>query len=135
MSKFIRVGNSEEYIPVIDVYAYIYDHGDGKTVLRIKMDASVKTFDQLMALFGSGVDQTITSYESSMQDTDDNEPKMIALDRYDHFCLDYKCNFSSTEYFIEITRKPDIAIMADDNATAVLDAYSALADLYESTLE
>lgn len=126
--RYIKVGSSEEFIPVKDIYAFIYEGGSGKTVLRITLDAATKSFEQLHELLGAGVDQVIISYE----DTPDGNKDI--LDEYTHFCLDYKCNFGSGEYFIEITKKSDAEIAIDENINITLDAHEALIALYENTL-
>lgn len=134
--KFIKINNTEELIPVKDIYSFIYENGAGKTVLRIIFDAAVKNFDQLLQLLGTGEDQVITSYEAIInRDAEGNtETVYNILDEYKHFCLDYKCNFGNNEYFVEITRKSDVAILVDENANSTLDAFEALAALYEGSL-
>lgn len=134
--KFIKINNTEELIPVKDIYSFIYENGAGKTVLRIIFDAAVKNFDQLLQLLGTGEDQVITSYEAIInRDAEGNtETVYNILDEYKHFCLDYKCNFGNNEYFVEITRKSDVAILVDENANSTLDAFEALVALYEGSL-
>lgn len=134
--KYIKINNASEFIPVKDIYSFMYENGAGKTVLRIIFDAAVKNFDQLLQLLGTGEDQVITSYEAIInRDAEGNtETVYNILDEYKHFCLDYKCNFGNNEYFVEITRKSDVAILVDENANSTLDAFEALVALYEGSL-
>lgn len=135
--KYIKINNASEFIPVKDIYSFMYENGTGKTVLRITFDAATKSFDQLLQLLGTGADQVITSYEAVVQDNaenDNTEAVYNILDEYKHFCLDYKCNFGNNEYFVEITKKSDVAIMVDENMNSTLDVYEALVAVYEGTL-
>ena len=49
--KYIKVVGNDEIITVIDSYAYIYESGKGKTVLRMKISESVKSFQDIVAIF------------------------------------------------------------------------------------
>lgn len=134
MAKYITIGSSEEKIPVNDIYAYIYESGEGKTVLRIKVDASVKTFDELNNLLNTGENKEIKAYElEESGDIGNSEPVYKLLSSYTNFYLDYKCDYASSknEYSIEITKKSRIEIIADENQANTLDAYEAIVALYE----
>lgn len=137
-TKYIKVGSKNaELIPVIDVYAFIYESEKGKTVLRIRVADSVKNFDELRALFSGDV--PVYAYEETIHDLDEEngvyESKTVIelKSEHLHFCKDYKCDYSATkgEYFIEITRKTDSELLSEQNVSDTLIAYAAIGDLYE----
>lgn len=137
--RYIIVGDSAEYIPVIDAYAYTYDAGVGKTVLRVKIKADEKSFEELETLFAE--DTIIEEYEDKehptmKEGTPDSSAVEIVTERtfvFEHFCKDFKCDYNSTEdiYEIEVTRKTDEEIAIEATQDQTIDAYAAVAEIYE----
>lgn len=127
MAKYIVVGDSSEYIPVIDAYAFIYDYGHGKTVLRIRVKTDVKSFEELEALFEDG--PVVNMYEDSTEETN----QYVHANVFENFCKDYSCEYNSEEetFDIEITKKTDTELAIEANQSLTLDAYAAIAEVYE----
>ena len=137
--RYIVVGDSTEYIPVIDAYAFTYDYGEGKTVLRVEINSDVKTFDELKALFAEDV--VIDEYEDKERpimpedgmESGETEIVRTKTFTFKHFCKDYKCDYNSEKdvFELEITRKSDAELEGETNQNQVLDAYEAVAAIYE----
>lgn len=141
MARYIKVGSIDsELIPVNDIYAYIYESEKGKTVLRIKIPEYAKSFAELKTLFSN--DSPIYAYEdvaktTKAEDGSSVTETVVELNaEYFHYCKDYKCAYSisNSEYSIEITKKEDIEIEAEQNIADTLTAYTAIANLYEANL-
>lgn len=137
--KYIKVGSSD-LIPVVDVYAFIYESELGKTVLRIEVAEDVLSFDKIISLL-KDTTETIEEYSETENPviTDDHtasETEIITelTNKYYNYCKDFKCNYNASKgtYFIEITKKSDAEVLAEQNESDTLDAYEALVDLYES---
>lgn len=133
--KYLVVGDSDELIPVIDAYAFQYDYGTGRLVLRVTIDADVKSFDELRALFSEDV--VIKEYEDQVVSDDDAELPTIRrslIRSFEHFCKDYTFDYdSSTNRFnIEVARKTDTELEVETMESETIDGYVALAEIYES---
>lgn len=142
--KYIKIGSLEEIIAVKDIYAYTYDHGDGKTVLRIKIDADTKSFDELKSLLTNGNaiyvnEERKVDYHPTAEEQENGTPppedqyEMVLIDTHVNFCKDYKCEYNSVEneFDIEITKKNDSEIAAQKQNDDILDAYLAITEIYE----
>ena len=140
--KYITVGNNETMMPVLDVYAFIYDYGDGKTVIRCTLDASKYTLDDIKSIFTGDV---IKIYEDSTEMLDSNSSEADIKDKsikhyklsYNNFCKDLKSTYNDTDgtWAIEVTQKTDTEILNEDNKSMMLDGYEAIAALYEAMNE
>ena len=131
--KYIKVeSTSNELIPVVDIYAYIYESEKGKTVLRITIKDDVKDFNELKNLLSKG--HPIYAYEEQCEN--ENEITISLAAEHLNYAKDYKCNYNAEnkEFFIEITKKSDVELMVEQNKADTLIAYSAIAELYEMSL-
>lgn len=141
MTRFIRVGSTDaELIEVRDVYAYIYESEKGKTVLRLSIPETSKSFTELKDLLTNG--ETIYAYEQveTAVENVDGESEVVTeyklIGEHTNYAKDYKCDYSAEkgEYFIEITRKSDLEILTEENTNDTLTAYEAIAAMYEDNL-
>ena len=140
MDKFIKVGNSEELIPVKDIYAFIYESEKGKTVLRITFDKATKTFQEIVDLL-EGKDVAIEEHHmedvTTMKEDESTTVEQVCKlsNVYTNFCKDFKCNYNATDgtYFVELTKKTDTEILTEANQQDTLAAYMAIAELYENS--
>lgn len=114
---------------VEDAYAYIYDYGKGKTVLRIRVSESNATFDDILKLKDLDAD---ISYYIQNRETDEYELK----DVYSGYTYDFTANYAKGEYNIEITRqgKTELAVSqleaAADKTTSEIETLTlALAEI------
>lgn len=139
MGKYIKIGSNDELIKVHDIYAFTYDFGNGKTVLRITISPNEKSFEELYDLLSSGPmvskweEQEVTdsAIEPSLSS---NEPikEIKFVENYFNFCNDYRCEMTPEGLFeIELTKKFDIVMDIEANQLLTLDAYSAMAEVYE----
>lgn len=135
--KFIVIGDSSEFIPIEDIYAFTYDCGNGRTVLRLKIKSDVKTFDELKVIFDE--DTSIKAYEVreeqalTLSDGYTSAEAKVQTDIFEHFSKDFQCEYISSEaaYCIEVTKKSDEEIDTDTTANDTMDAYAAIAEVYE----
>lgn len=139
---YITVGESNEKIPVNDCYSYMYeDSENGKTVLRIRIDPSIKTFDQLKTLFTSGevirhyVDDSSVPevHDPSIPSTSDMVTETRLQGEHFNYCKEYKCNFDAAknEFSIEITKKTAEETLLQENADQIANTMIALTELFE----
>lgn len=137
MQKYIKITENGEMIPVSDVYAYTYDSGLGKQVLRLYIKPTTKTYDELFLLLNSGTAPTILEYWDIEDDAGQVTNQLITEHTY--YCKDYKCAYNGSsdypdEYAIEITRKSAAEIKSEQNTATVQDINLALASIYETVL-
>lgn len=135
MAKYIKVGSmTEELIPVVDVYAFIYESEKGKTVLRITIKDDVKSFDELKNLLSKG--QTVYAFEKQENEDAEQPSEIVLTSEHYHYAKEYKCDYNADkgEFFIEITKKSDLELLAKQNEEDTLTAYAAIAELYEMNL-
>lgn len=159
MQKYIKVGTGDIF-PVEDVYPYIYESGNGRQVIRIIVDPAVKTYQELFDMFNTGnfpieeywdEEQVVEApAEGTTADgattTEGNpstvkKPVTVQVKKSEHtyYCKDYKCSFNTEDhfpekYFVEITRKTQSEITAEENQSAIDANSMAIADLYENSL-
>lgn len=143
MGKYIRLMGTEEFIPVETCYAFIYDHGEGKTVLRAIFDSSIKTLEEIEALFAE--DTVIEYYEDETKNdivtgsseegstTVQTVEKVLKL-TFEHFCKDFICKYNSTDntFFTEVTQKTDTELLVESTHEDLMVGYTSFIDLYES---
>lgn len=137
--KFIKVDGSEVYKPVMDLYVYTYDGGNGKTVLRAKLDASIYTLDDIKQLFNG---QCIYEYTAQSTDnvtlTGENSTGggcvFILTNEFINYSKDLTCNYSAATnmWELEIGKKLDEEVLSEKNAEDLLNAYEAIIYLYEA---
>lgn len=135
--KFISVDHGNTLIPVDNVYSFIYESGEGKTVLRISVPEDVMTFDTLKDTFTNPELTEIYMYENveiQVPSGDDSygTPSIKFVNIFTNYTKDYTCRYEDGVYHIEITRKSKIELVADQTAALNLDFAMALAGLYET---
>lgn len=157
MQKYIKVGTGDIF-PVEDVYPYIYESGNGRQVIRIIVDPAVKTYQELFDMFNTGnfpieeywdEEQVVevpaegTTADGAAADESTHKTKTVTAkvkkSEHTYYCKEYKCSFNTEDhfpgkYFVEITRKTQSEITAEENQSAIDANSMAIADLYESTL-
>ena len=138
--KYIKVQSTQnELIPIVDIYAFIYESEKGKTVLRITIKDDVKDFNELKNLLSHGYD--IFVYEEQENNNNNlegniSESTIELTAEHKNYSKEYKCNYNANnnEFFIEITKKTDVELMVEQNKADTLIAYNAIAELYEMSL-
>lgn len=139
MCKYIKIGDSDELIKVHDIYAFTYDFGNGKTVLRISISPNEKSFEELYDLLSNGPivskweEQEVSNLSMNTELTSSTPLKEIKfVETYSNFCNDYRCEMTTEGLFeIELTKKFDITVDIETNQQLTLEAYSAIAEVYE----
>jgi hypothetical protein len=138
--KYIKVNDGSDFMAVNDIYAYRYDCGEGKIVLRIFISADDITFDKCSSIFDRD-DLVVKMYitakvELSEADTV-TEDDLEYMYTFEHFNKDYQCAYNKTNnvFAIEITQSSSMEVLTAENATAMDELNAAVVDLYESTIE
>lgn len=138
--KLIKVGTEDQFIKVKDIYAYTYDAGNGKIVLRATLDANTYTFEDIKRIFdGRDIyEYNVISIDNFIE-TNINDPsfipelRIILSNEYHNFCKNFECSYAAVtnDWNIEITKKLDEEVLAENNANEILNAYEALVAVYE----
>lgn len=140
MQKFIRIGTVDDYFPVADVYPFIYQNGNGKQVLRIAVDPSVKSYEELFTLLNGTTLPIQELWEEEYYDA--LEPsvvkkKVVLKAEHTGYNKDYKCSFNGDEdhpnkFYIEITRKTAVELQAEVNQALMNSNNETLIQLFEA---
>lgn len=141
--KYIKFGRNESLFKVNDIYAFTYDYGEGKTVLRCSMDASTLPFESVKDLFLSG--DTVYVYEDKTElinnkcttaEVKEYRTKQLILE-FDNFVNDYKCAYSASNntWDIEITKKSETEMIVEENNNILLDGLECIAMIFEDSIE
>lgn len=139
--KYIKVGESGKMLTVEDCYSYIYDHGDGRTVLRICIKDTDITVDEILSLFNNTENLPIYEYRlvtptPSSIDAVDNpaliitEPKYELVSVHENYCRDMKYEYASHKFSVEIVKKLLEETISDENQQATNEVMMAIADMY-----
>ena len=155
--KYLKKGSV--VLPVTECYAYRYDYGKGKTVLRVKIDASATTFAEVQEFFGEvsdfeqwdgNMENLETVYTDYGADLDIHYKKPT-----DEIQPDGSVQTQSAFYEIEVLRDPsldasirmlqkenaalraEVAALQETNSgleAEITSAQIALVDLYETMI-
>lgn len=139
--KFIKIGVDGNIIPVEDCYAYTYDSGDGKTVLRIKIKDTEIDVSDVISLFNNIANNVI--YEYKLEDTPamdpdmnpaqgstDSTPNYVLVSEHINFCKEMSYEYGSHTFSVEITKKLAEEQLNDENREANTEIMLAIADMY-----
>lgn len=94
MVKKLVIGSIE--LIVDNIYAYRYDYGKGKEVLRIEISETSHTFDDIKILVNAD-NKTIIYYEDDVKKCE-----------YTNYCSDFSSNYINGIFSIEITRLSEL---------------------------
>lgn len=126
MSKYITIGTNKIEVTSIDVDTISKKVGGIKltaVVPKTAIDDLGLTFSDIKGLFTSGED--ISFYEDD-----------TIISTHTNFCKDFAFKYSkeNAEYTISVMKKSDAEILADMNQEDTMNAYTAIADLYEAKI-
>lgn len=131
MKKYIKIGDTPQF-EVPEIYPYTYDGGLGKLVLRIVVDPSTKTYEELFNLLNNNS----VAISEIWEDETSGEKTLKA--EYTGYNKDFKCFYNGdpeypNQYFIELTRKTATELQAEKNQSIIDSNAVMLAGLFEST--
>lgn len=130
MKKYIKIGDTQQF-EVPEIYPYTYDGGLGKLVLRIVVDPSVKSYEELFTLLNNNSVSISEYWENEMTG------EKVLKAEYTGYCKDYKCSYNGdSEYpnmfFIELTRKTATELQAEENQNLIAANNAMLLGLFEA---
>lgn len=131
--------DSDDYKPIVNIYPFTYDGGNGKLVLRASLDADIYTLADIKRIFdGRRIQEYTVQYdtvknESTEEYVNSNTPIFILINEYVNYSKELKCEYSATTnlWEVEVGKKLDEEILAENNAADIANAYDALISLYE----
>lgn len=131
IKKYIKIGN-DNTIPVVDVYSYIYDFGDGKQVLRITIDPKVLSYEEIYEKLGNNQN---TIYEYHKQN-DILVDSLELMAEHTYYYKDFKCSYNndpdhSNMFSIEICRESAVEIQARLNQQILNETNMVIAESFE----
>lgn len=136
ITKYIKVGD-REIMPVVDIYAYIYEGGIGKQVLRITVDPGVAAYEELFEMF-NGNNLPISEYWEEIVQGEDGELHPVRTLKTEHlyYSKNYSCSYNTDSdirdvFSVEITRKTAAELQAIRNQSSIDATNLALVGMYE----
>lgn len=140
--KYVKVSENGEMLAVENCYVYAYDHGDGKTVLRISIKDTNITVDKILKLFNNVENLPIQEYvlttpapnivsdESATPYIPDVTPVYQLVSVHEDFCKDMTYEYKSHTFDIEITKKLAEEKLSEENQQAANEVMMAITDMY-----
>lgn len=142
-SKYIKVGEEGKMIAVTECYVYAYDHGDGKTVLRLTIPDTNITVGEVLTLFNNEANLPISEYllttpapelvtdTSAAQYLPTVDPVYQLVSVHEEFCKDMAYEYKSHAFSIEITKKLAEERLSEENQQTNNEIMLAIADMYD----
>lgn len=140
-AKYIKVGENGSLISVEDCYSYIYDSGNGRTVLRIKIKDTNITVDEILKLFNNAINNPIYEYKFVTQPTysvpEENpepvapaEPVYELVSVHEDYCKEMSYQYANHEFSIEIIKKLAEEKLSDEIQETNNEIMMVVTDLY-----
>lgn len=139
--KYIKVGESGRLITAKDCYNYTYDHGDGRTVLRVAIKDSDITVAEIIEIFNNPENNPIYEYKlvtpppASIEavtnpDLIVTEPQYELVAMYENYCKEMSYEYANHVFSIEVMKKLKEEIISEENQQATNEVMMAIADMY-----
>lgn len=146
--KFIKVGEEGRLIPVEDCYSFIYECGDGRTVLRAKITDTNISVLEVLELFNNEANEVIREYKEikpvpqmpgnnipPVEDggsvaTSTDHAKYELVSTHEDFCKEMSYEYSKGVFSIEIIKKTKEEKLAEIGNMSSEDTMAAILDLY-----
>lgn len=141
--KYIKVGEEGKMIAANECYVYAYDHGDGKTVLRLSISDTNITVDEILNLFNNEENLPIKEYILTTPTSDlvtdisatpylpTVDPVYQLVSVHEEFCKDMAYEYKAHVFNIEITKKLAEEILSEENQQTSNEIMLAIADMYD----
>lgn len=144
--KYIKVGESDKFIPVYNIYPFIHDAGVGKQVLRMYFDPKDISYNELFDLFSANKaviseywEETIETPGLTVDEPTTTTVEKVLKTEHTNYFNDYACSFNTDSdypgmFFVEITRATELALQSAKNTENITNINLALCDVYELAL-
>ena len=135
MNKYIVLDSYDSnYIEVEKISSDLSQKKFGGIQLIISVRKSV--IDELGISFKELNDMFCSNTKISYYESEDDGATKTIINSFDNFCLNYKCSYSEVDdtFVISLRKRFDVDILTETNQNDTIEAYAAIAELYEAKL-